>query len=89
VPSRDVEIVNKLGLHLRAAAAFVQLAESFPCRIWVTKDGRRANGKSILSVLALGTPRGETIRLEAEGDRADEALDALAKFIGDRFGEPE
>lgn len=89
MPVRDVEIANKLGMHLRAAAAFVQLAERFPCRIWLSKDGHRANGKSILSVLALGTPRGEKITIEADGTRADEALDALVKFVQGRFGEPE
>jgi phosphocarrier protein len=86
---RDVEIVNKLGLHLRAAAAFVQLAEKYPCRITVSKDNHRANGKSILSVLALGTPKGEKVRIETEGKGAEEALAALAAFVEGRFGEPE
>ena len=89
MPSRDVEIVNKLGLHLRAAAAFVQLAEKYPCRIWVSKDGHRANGKSILSVLALGTPRGERVKIETEGKGAEDALNVLVKFVEGRFGEPE
>ena len=89
MPFRDVEIANKLGLHLRAAAAFVQIAEKYHCRISVSKDGHRANGKSILSVLALGTPKGEKIRIETEGKGADEALDVLAKFVEGRFGEPE
>jgi len=81
--------MNKLGLHLRAAAAFVQLAEKHSCRVWVSKDGHRANGKSILSVLALGTPKGEKVRIETEGQGAEEALNALAAFVQGRFGEPE
>jgi phosphocarrier protein len=89
MPSREVAIVNKLGLHLRAAAAFVQLAEQYPCHVAIVKDRHRANGKSILSVLALGAPRGEIILIETHGDRAAEALDALARFVAARFGEPE
>ena len=89
MPTRTVEIVNKLGLHLRAAAAFVQLAESFPCKVWIAKDGQRANGKSILNVLALGTPKGEKITLETQGEKEKDALDALAAFVAGRFGEPE
>ena len=87
MPSREVEIVNKLGLHLRAAAALVQLSDSFPCKVWIIRDGQRSNGKSILSVLSLGAPLGSTIQIETSGDRADEAVDAIAKFVGDRFGE--
>ena len=82
-------VVNKLGLHLRAAAGFVQLAEKYPCKVGIVKGKHHANGKSILSVLALGAPRGETIRLETAGDQADEALEALAAFVAARFGEPE
>jgi len=67
----------------------VQLAERYHCRVWVSKDGHRANGKSILSVLALGTPKGEKVGIETEGKDAQEALDALAKFVEGRFGEPE
>lgn len=89
MPTREVEIVNKLGLHLRAAAAFVQLAEKYQCRVSVSKDGHRANGKSILSVLALGTPKGEKVAIQTDGKDAEEALDALAKFVEGRFGEPE
>jgi phosphocarrier protein HPr len=89
MPSREVEIVNRLGLHLRACAAFVQLAETFPCRVaLIGKDGR-SNGKSILRVLALGLPKGEKMVIETEGHKAAEALAALAAFVAARFGEPE
>ncbi|MEK7765374.1 MAG: HPr family phosphocarrier protein [bacterium] len=87
--TREVEIVNRLGLHLRAAAALVQLADSFPCHVWIHKDGQRANGKSILSVLSLGAPKGDRIMFETSGERADEALAALVKFVSNRFGEPD
>jgi phosphocarrier protein len=76
-------------MHLRAAAAFVQLADAYPCKVHVIKDGQRSNGKSILSVLSLGVPCGENVILETSGERENEALDALARFIADRFGEPE
>jgi phosphotransferase system HPr (HPr) family protein len=89
MPSREVMVVNKLGLHLRAAAAFVQLAEKYPCRVTILKAPHKANGKSILSVLALGAPRGEAIVIDATGDQADAALDALTAFVAARFGEPE
>ncbi len=89
MPAREVEIVNKLGLHLRAAASFVQLADTFPCHVSLFRDEQRADGKSILSILALGAPYGSKVTVETSGDKADEALEVLAKFIADRFGEPE
>ena len=55
----------------------------------MAKDGQRANGKSILNVLALGTPKGEKITLETQGEKEKDALDALAAFVAGRFGEPE
>jgi len=89
MPSREVEIVNRLGLHLRACAAFVQLAETFPCRITLVRKEGRTNGKSILSVLSLGLPKGETMVIETDGHKALEALEALAAFVAARFGEPD
>jgi len=86
---REIPIVNKLGLHLRAAAQFVQLSARFPCDIWVSKDGRRVNGKSIMGVMTLVAVKGSTLSVEAEGDRAAESLDALAKLAADKFGEKE
>lgn len=87
--SREVLIVNKLGMHLRAAASFVQVAEGFPCKVWVVKDGQRSNGKSILSLLSLGAPKGDSMTIETSGEREAEALEALAAFVGNRFGEPD
>ena len=89
MPSLEVEIVNKLGMHLRASAAFVRLAESFPCSVHVVMDGQRSNGKSILSLLSLGAPRGSKMKLETKGERAEEALAALVAFVAGRFGETE
>jgi phosphocarrier protein len=86
---RDIPIVNKLGLHLRAAAQFVQVAGRFPCEVWVSKDGRRVNGKSIMGVMTLVAVKGSTLAVEAEGAQAQECLDALAKLAADRFGEKE
>jgi len=89
VLKRDVPIINKLGLHLRAAAQFVQLCGRFPCDVWVTKDGRRVNGKSIMGVMTLVGVKGSTLSVEAEGERSTECLDALAKLAADKFGEKE
>jgi len=89
MPSREVEVCNKQGMHLRAAAAFVQLAEDFPCKVRVSRGGQVSNGKSILSLLSLEAPRGTKITVEVSGERAAEALEALVGFIAARFGEPE
>jgi phosphocarrier protein len=89
MPSREVEIVNRLGLHLRACAAFVQMAESFHCKVTLVARGGKANGKSILSVLSLGLPKGEKMVIETDGQKAAEALEALAGFVAARFGEPD
>lgn len=86
---REISIVNKLGLHLRAAAQFVQLSGRFSCDVWVSKDGRRVNGKSIMGVMTLVAVKGCVLTVEAEGDRAAECLDALAKLASDKFGEKE
>jgi phosphocarrier protein HPr len=86
---KEIPIINKLGLHLRAAAQFVQTAGRFPCDVWVSKDGRRVNGKSIMGVMTLVAVKGSTLAVEAEGDKAEDCLDALAKLAADKFGEKE
>jgi phosphocarrier protein len=80
-------IQNELGLHARAATKFVQTAARFPCEITISKDGPDVNGKSILSVLTLVAPKGTTVTLRARGDKAAEAVAALAALIDDKFGE--
>ncbi|KEZ78536.1 HPr family phosphocarrier protein [Salinisphaera hydrothermalis] len=89
MPTRDLSIVNKLGLHARAASKFVTVASQFESRITVTKDGREVSGKSIMGVMMLAAARGSTIHVSAEGDDANEALDALDALVADRFGEAQ
>ncbi len=82
-----VQIVNRLGLHARAAARFVHLAGTFESHIAVTLDGTRVDGKSILGLLTLAAAKGARIVLSASGGDEDEALAALSELISDRFGE--
>ena len=82
-------IVNRLGLHARASAKLTKLAGSFPCEIFVSRGERRVNAKSIMGVMMLAAGIGSDITLEAEGERAKEAMDALLALIADKFGEGE
>ena len=82
-------IINKLGMHARAAAVFVQTASRFTAEILVSKGGAEVNGKSIMGILQLATLQGETIEIIARGQDGPEALDALERLIQDRFGEEE
>jgi phosphocarrier protein len=83
------KIINKLGMHARAAAVFVQKANEYTCEITLRKGGLEASGKSIMSVLTLATIQGETIEIIANGVDSTEALEALAALIAERFGEDE
>ncbi|UCB56188.1 MAG: HPr family phosphocarrier protein [Thiotrichales bacterium] len=87
--SRNVEIVNKLGMHARAAAKFVKLATSFSSDIDIEKDSRRVNAKSIMGVMMLAASKGSTVTLHAKGSDAEKSLDALEQLINDRFDEDE
>jgi len=87
--ARDVEIVNKLGLHARASAKLTQLAGQFKSEIWISRNERRINAKSIMGVMMLAANKGSTIRLEVDGVDEKEAMDALLALIADRFGEGE
>ena len=89
MPKAEVEIINKLGLHARASAKLTQLAGSYPCEVWMERNGKRINAKSIMGVMMLAAGIGSDITLEAEGDRAQEAMDALLALIADKFGEGE
>ncbi len=82
-------IINRLGLHARASAKLTKLAGSFPCDIWISRGERRVNAKSIMGVMMLAAGLGSEITLETEGERAQEAMDALLALIADRFGEGE
>lgn len=87
--SRQVTIVNKLGLHARAAAKFVTLASSFAADIRVRRDGREVSAKSIMGVMMLAAAKGTQVHIEAWGEDAEMAVAALEGLIGNRFGEPE
>jgi phosphocarrier protein len=89
VPSAIAEIVNKLGLHARASAKLTQVASAYGCEIWLTRNGRRVNAKSIMGVMMLAAGKGSSVTVEAEGADADQALTAILKLIADRFGEGE
>ena len=89
MPKAEAEIVNKLGLHARASAKLTQLAGSFPCEVWMERNGRRINAKSIMGVMMLAAGKGARVVVDCEGERADEALAALLALIADRFGEHE
>ena len=89
MPKAEAEIVNKLGLHARASAKLTQLAGSFPCEVWMERNGRRINAKSIMGVMMLAAGKGSKVVVDCEGERADEALAALTTLIADRFGELE
>jgi phosphocarrier protein HPr len=87
--SIETLIVNKLGLHARASAKLTQIASGFPCEIWLSRNGRRVNAKSIMGVMMLAAGKGAMITIEAEGEGADAALAALQKLIADKFDEGE
>ena len=89
MPKAEAEIVNKLGLHARASAKLTQLAGSYPCEVWMERNGRRINAKSIMGVMMLAAGKGARVSVDCEGERADEALTALLGLIADRFGEAE
>ena len=85
----EAEIVNKLGLHARAAAKLTEVATSFAAEIWLSRNGRRVNAKSIMGVMMLAAGKGSRVLIEAEGEDADGAIAALTRLIADRFGEDE
>ena len=89
MPRGDAPIINKLGLHARASAKLTQLASSFPCEVWLERNGRRVNAKSIRGVMMLAAARGSTITIDTQGEGADEALQAIQELVADRFGEGE
>ncbi len=87
--STEVQIVNKLGLHARASAKLTQVASGFACEVWLSRNGRRVNAKSIMGVMMLAAGKGALIVIDAQGDDADAALAALQKLIADKFDEGE
>jgi phosphocarrier protein HPr len=86
---QEVEIINKLGLHARASAKLTQVAGRFKANVWVSRDGRRVNAKSIMGVMMLAAAKGSTLVVETEGPDEQEALAAVTKLIADCFEEAE
>jgi phosphocarrier protein HPr len=84
---KQVLVQNERGLHARAATQFVQLAAKFPCEVTIAKDTTEVNGKSIMGVLMLVATKGTTLTLRAKGEKAAEAIAALAALVDDKFGE--
>jgi len=89
MPRAETTIINKLGLHARASAKLTQLAGTYPCEVWMERNGRRINAKSIMGVMMLAAGKGSTVMVDTAGEQADEALAALVALIADRFGEEE
>ena len=86
---REVEIINKLGLHARASAKLTQVAGRFECDVWLTRNGRRVNAKSIMGVMMLAAAKGSTILVETAGRDEAAALRAVQELVANRFGEEE
>ena len=86
---KTTTISNKLGLHARASAKLTKLAGSFPCEVWISRGERRVNAKSIMGVMMLAAGVGTEVTIETDGDREQEAMDALLALIHDKFGEGE
>ena len=89
MPQQEVEIQNKLGLHARASAKLTQTASRFAAEVWLSRNGRRVNAKSIMGVMMLAAGKGARISIETQGADAEAALDALVGLVNDRFGEGE
>jgi phosphocarrier protein len=87
--TKDIEIINKLGLHARASAKLTQLASKFQCEVFMTRNNRRVNAKSIMGVMMLAAGKGATVLLEAEGADEADCMAALEQLIQDKFGEAE
>ena len=82
-------ISNKLGLHARASAKLTKLAGSYPCEVWMARGARRINAKSIMGVMMLAAGMGSTVEIDIDGEREQEAMEALLALIADKFGEGE
>jgi len=86
---QDIEIINKLGLHARASTKLTQTASQFKSEVWITRNGRRVNAKSIMGVMMLAAAKGSVIQLETNGEDEQAAMTALTTLINDYFGEGE
>ncbi|MSQ56360.1 MAG: HPr family phosphocarrier protein [Limnohabitans sp.] len=86
---QTITISNKLGLHARASAKLIKTAGSFPCDVFLSKDDRRVNAKSIMGVMMLAAGMGSDIEIEVNGEKEDLAMKSLLDLINDKFGEGE
>ena len=86
---QDVEISNKLGLHARASAKLTQVASQFQSAVWLTRNQRRVNAKSIMGVMMLAAAKGATVIIETDGEDESQAMETLLVLINDKFGEGE
>ena len=86
---REIEIVNKLGLHARASAKLTQLAGQFTAEVWISREGRKVNAKSIMGVMMLAAAKGSLVEIETDGPDEAQAMTALVGLINDKFGEGE
>ena len=86
---QEIEIINKLGLHARASAKLTQLAAKFQSEVWMTRNKRRVNAKSIMGVMMLAAGKGSKVVLETDGPDEKECFDALIQLIQNKFGESE
>lgn len=86
---QEVDIINKLGLHARASSKFTQTASQYRSEVWISRNGKRVNAKSIMGVMMLAAAKGSKIVIEVTGDDEADALQALVALVADRFGEGE
>lgn len=85
----DIEIINKLGLHARASAKLTQLTAKYQSEIWMSRNDKRINAKSIMGVMMLAAGKGSIVHIDAEGEDEVEAIEAIKNLINDKFGEAE
>ena len=86
---KNTTISNKLGLHARASAKLTKLAGSYPCEVWISRNQKRVNAKSIMGVMMLAASKGSSITIETSGADENEAMAALTGLIDNKFGEGE
>lgn len=89
MPVAQLQIINRLGLHARAAAKFMQTAAGYTCEVTVEKEGKTVNGKSIMGLMMLAAAQGSELTVTTRGEGEEEALAALSELVNLRFGEPE
>lgn len=89
MPQLDIEVTNKLGLHARASAKLTQLASRFESEVFLSRNGRRVNAKSIMGVMMLAAAKGATVTLETSGPDEQQAISAISALFADKFGEGE